>query len=138
MSNKYLEKIAEIEQKLLNKAEADEFLTGYVHPDKVKSRTAISHKGKTVGFMTPREVSKKGKWKGVWRTGAIYVDPKYRGKGVASKAIKDFYKDGKKGMVRVDVNNASSRKAFEKAGFKVVEGKDKVVDGDTLQMMKNF
>lgn len=76
-------------------------------------RVGIYHEGKLVGFYGPR------KDRGYWRTGSIYILPNYRGLGLASKAVNDFFsKVEGKGLAYIEPHNISSMKAYEKAGFK--------------------
>lgn len=74
----------------------------------------LDDEGIVVGFMTPRQD------RGYWRTGAIYTDPKVRGKGYAKRAIEEFFKDGSHQPARVWIsdNNDRSQRAFVGAGFK--------------------
>lgn len=114
----YMQKLAAdraISRQLLLEADADPQIQGYVYPDdKTRIRVPIVSDGKTVGFYTPR---KDGT---VWRTGAIYVKPEYRGQGLASAAIAEYMRD-KKGSAFIEDGNTASRAAFIRAGF--VKGK---------------
>lgn len=97
---------------LLIEGNRDRFIKGYVRPrKKTGEHVPIKHDGKVVGFFTPREDPG-----GYWRTGAIYVQPEHRGKGLASKAIREFFK-GKKGKAFIEHENAASRRAFTAGGF---------------------
>jgi GNAT superfamily N-acetyltransferase len=114
----YMQKLAaarDISRQLLLEAEADPQIQGYVYPDDTaRTRVPIVAADRTVGFFTPR---KDGS---VWRTGAIYVQPSYRGQGLATAAIAEFMRD-KKGTAFIEDSNAASRAAFVRAGF--VKGK---------------
>ena len=97
---------------LLKKGEADQELTGFVHPDNPeKDRGGIYLNDELVGFMTPRE-EKTG-----WRVGAIYIQPEKRKLGIASAAIKDFLADKDASQLPIGINNTYSQKAFANAGF---------------------
>lgn len=48
--------------------------------------------------------------------GAIYVRPEFRGRGLATKAIKDFMLD-RRGRAFIEHENIASQRAYEKAGF---------------------
>ena len=50
--------------------------------------------------MTPR-IGKNG----VWRVGAIFVDPDHRGKEIGSEALISFFKDRKASDVPIDIDN---------------------------------
>jgi len=77
-----------------------------------------------VGFMTPRQDSR---FNNRWRTGAIFVAPNLRGKGIARMAIKEFFKD-KKGYSWISNQNTASQKAFSAAGF--VKGEERSSSAD--------
>ena len=104
---------ARIPERMLEDARRDRFLgPDVVHAD--RSMTGIMYGEKLVGFLTPRV--NDGDW---WRTGAIYVDKKYRGIGIGGAAIGLFFSDKKKGLALVEPENAASRSAFLKAGFTI-------------------
>jgi predicted acetyltransferase len=86
-----------------------------------------------VGFMTPREEDRFGE--GRWRTGAIFVDKKFRGKGIAQEAIKDFFSK-KKGYAWISNKNTSSQKAFYNAGF--YKGEERNVGDSDLDQGHNW
>jgi len=77
--------------------------------------------------MTPR---KDG---GHWRTGAIYVLPAYRSLGIATKAIKLFVRDHHPTVSVIETTNTASMKAFDAAGFDIVD--TKVIGGQTYSVM---
>jgi GNAT superfamily N-acetyltransferase len=83
--------------------------------DNGSKRVGIYHEGNLVGFYSPK---KSGDY---WRTGTIYVDPKFRGKGLGTKAINDFFSQKKKGLAYIEPSNLGSMGAFTKAGFKEVK-----------------
>ncbi len=104
--------ISEI-QALLIEADRSEELTGFVYPDdSSRKRIAIKEEEAIVGFFTPRQDPDK-----VWRMGAIYITPDFRGKGLGSRAIQCFMAD-KDGRAFIEYSNFASKKAYEKAGFK--------------------
>lgn len=106
---------------LLKMADADPDLTGFVDPDnfrkvRIPIRDSTEH---IVGFATPRQDKDD-----VWRMGAIYVKPEYRGKGLARTAIQSFmYK--RKGRAFIENENIASQKAYEAAGFSKKRPDDK-------------
>lgn len=99
-----------IPQALLEEADKDPMIAGFVYPHEQRNRVPIQHEGQTVGFFTPREDN------GVLRTGAIYVQPAHRGKGLASSAIRQ-YVAGKPARALIETGNEASRRAFVGAGF---------------------
>ena len=104
-----------IPKDFLIKGDNDREIAGYVYPnDPTRERAGIYVDGELVGFMTPRQVKD-----GRWRVGALYINPKKRGKGVAADAIKEFFKDKKASPVPIGVDNISSQKTFSKAGFQL-------------------
>lgn len=117
-----------IPQDLLNDADNDKELSGYVHPENESlNRLAIIHNNEMVGFMTPR---KEGEF---YRTGAIYIKPEHRSKGLGTAAIKEFFKD-KQGKTLISDKNPASLKAYLNAGFQHT-GKS-IKDGDdTLHVL---
>lgn len=103
---------------LLNSADNHQEFAGgnYVKgEDKDKQRVVALSNDEVVGFMTPRFQPESG----FWRSGAIYVDPKHQGKGIASAMLQKFFSDPSHLPARVWIanNNTSSQKAFMKAGF---------------------
>ncbi len=103
-------------RELLLRADSDPLLAGYVYPgDETKTRLPIYHGENLVGFATPRQDQD-----GVWRMGALFVLPEYRGRGLARTAIASFMK-GRRGRAFIETDNDPSQKAYEAAGFKVVK-----------------
>lgn len=109
-----------IPRKLLLEANKDKDIEGYVHPNKKVNRVAIHKDGEVVGFFTPREEN------GYHRVGALYVQPKHRGQGLASNAIRDYMSD-KKSKVLIEDDNIASIRAHLKAGY--VKGNKSIVEG---------
>lgn len=118
--NKYLDKVAAVIDgdilKLMDIAD-DEHKEKYPNwsqrdREDRKNRVPIRYEGDTVGFYTPYKTSLG------WRTGTIYVHPDYRGKGIGTKAIQDFFVNKKNGMAYIEPDNLASMAAFIKAGFK--------------------
>lgn len=103
--------------KLLEDADKDEYLGGFVRPDiSLGERKWIYDGDQIAGFMTPRTaVSPHDGWK-YNRVGAVYMDPNHRGKGLARKAIEDYSKD-KPVVAYIRDGNEGSERAFERAGF---------------------
>jgi GNAT superfamily N-acetyltransferase len=113
---------SEIPYYVLDKASQDKFLPGLLQLDKGIRRILIRHEGMPAGFYTPKQSTYEGvKY---WRTGPIYILPEYRGKGLATKIITEFFKNKEYGLAYVNCNNAASVSCFTKAGLiKVTIGK---------------
>ena len=110
----------EVMKLLLIEANADTHIAGFVYPDDpARARLPIFEDGQLVGFATPRQDKD-----GVWRMGAIFIKPEFRGHGLGSGAIRDFMSE-RRGRAFIEEENASSERAYEKAGFR---RKHKVVD----------
>ena len=79
----------------------------------------IVEDGVMVGMLNPRErwLENAGKKVREHRVGDIYISPEHRGKGYASKAIREYFADKKSGSAVILDSNADSRRAFERAGF---------------------
>ncbi len=107
-----LQKQASVGRDLLIEADKDPGIAGFVRPDSGAERVAFTHKGKAVGFMTPRLDPD-----GYHRVGAVYVSPEHRGKGIASRNIAR-YMQGKKSKVWIDDDNVATARAHAKAGYK--------------------
>jgi len=104
-----------IPQDLLLLADKNPEISGFVYPeDSDKVRAGIYRGDKLVGFFTPRE-ERKGLG---WRVGAIFIHQDERGSGITTEVLKEFFKDRVAAPVPISVDNISSRKSFERAGFK--------------------
>lgn len=113
-----------IPKDLLTLADKNPEISGFVYPENENKVRAGIYKGKKlVGFFTPRE--ERGDLG--WRVGAIFIHPDERGSGIAAKVLKKFFKDRVAAPVPISVDNISSRKSFERAGFKDT-GKEIVED----------
>jgi len=100
-------------KELLVQADQEATLSGYVYPsDDTRKRIPIWFQNQIVGFATPRQDPDK-----VWRMGAIYVTPEYRGKGLAREAIRGFM-NGLSGRAFTEDGNLPTRRAFFSAGFR--------------------
>lgn len=111
------ESYSDIPDALLSAANNDPVLKGFIGNQ--RQRVAIYDGEVIVGFMQPSQIEFKEKT--YWRTGNIYVLPEYRNKGLGTKAILDFFSDKPEGLAWIAFDNASSMKAFTKAGFHKVE-----------------
>jgi GNAT superfamily N-acetyltransferase len=99
-------------QKLLDHSTKDKFLGDIVNHKKLTNLVVFYYNDKLVGFAIPRRESD-----GYHRTGPIYVEPAYRGKGIAKQFVKEHFAD-KKGRSYIDDRNAASQAVYKHAGFK--------------------
>ena len=97
--------------RLFKMASQEHFLGMFIYTKKLSDVVSLLYRGTVVGFAIPRK-----DYDGYWRTGPIFVEPKYRGKHIASQFIKSFFSD-KPGRSMVDSKNSASRHAFLSAGF---------------------
>lgn len=78
-------------------------------------RVGIYKDKNLVGFFTPRvqvykDVSRD-------KSGTIYIQPKYRRKGIATEALNLFFADKTRGISYVEHGNTASLKTYLKLGF---------------------
>lgn len=112
--NKFFYGTYDIEQMkiLLLETDKSEELAGFVYPnDDSRLRLPIFKNEKLVGFATPREDKD-----GVWRMGAIYITPDFRGQGLAAATIRSFMQS-RKGRAFIENENIASQRAYKAAGF---------------------
>ena len=105
-------RMASVDHSLLLEADKDPGIAGFVRPDSTVARVPFKHRGKVVGFMTPRVDPD-----GYHRVGAVYVKPEYRNRGIASRNISKYMR-GKKSKVWIEDNNLATARAHMKAGYK--------------------
>lgn len=67
--------------------------------------------GTAAGFIMPMKGDR-----GYQRVGSIYIEPKWRGKGIAEDYVRLFFKD-KPGQAWIRPTNIPSQKTFQSAGF---------------------
>lgn len=123
---KRVNKITPEINKLLEEAANDKYLGEIVFSKKIGVIYLFEIDGELVGFAIPRRESD-----GYFRTGPIYVRPKYRNKGIASNFVSSFFKH-RKGRAYIDVTNKASQKIFIKNGF-IKTNKTILVDDEILQ-----
>lgn len=119
---------------LIRMASKDRFLGDSVLEEPDSNLRLIHHEGEIAGVAWFRRQSD-----GRYQLDAIFVDPKYRGKGVASDFLITFYAN-KKGRAWVESNNHPSIAALKKAGFKKKEGGSKsghLIDREFDQYLKD-
>lgn len=116
-------------KKLISKASKDKYLGDKVYECDNNRIQLLYYKEDIAGICWPRRDSD-----GRYRTGPIYVLPEYRGKGVASSFVIEYFKD-REGRAYIEPSNLSSINTFKKAGFKKVEksSRNKNVDFDLYQ-----
>ena len=103
----------EIPEAIIFEAQIEPMLNGVI-PD-VEERQPI-YDGKTVvGFFTPKQLMFRGH--PYWRAGATYVQINHRRKGLAQKALIEFFQDKPYGMAYIEPRNTASLKTFESVGF---------------------
>ena len=103
----------DIPKEIIEAANKDPILSGYIKED--RKRVGIYYGKKIVGFYQPTEIVYKGKTYS--RTGNIFILEEYRGHGLGTKTIIDFFSDKERGLSYVAANNKPSLKMFENAGF---------------------
>lgn len=112
--------------KIIGNAAEDPFLGGFVKTRPLKDFVGFFYDhNELAGFAIPRKDSD-----GYYRTGAIYVEPKFRSKGIAKAFVQDYFKD-KKGRAFIEPDNTASIALFTSAGFVKTDKKVKH-DGDEL------
>lgn len=99
---------------LMKMAAKDKFLGDIVYDQPSSRLRLIYHEGEIVGMCWPRRESD-----GRYRTGPIFVDPHYRGKGIGTTFLKEFFST-KKGRAYIEPDNHASITMYKKAGFKKV------------------
>lgn len=99
---------------LMKMARHDRWLGTIVDDQPMSRLRLIHHEGEVVGMCWPRRESD-----GRWRTGPIFVDPKYRSKGIGTAFLKEFFAT-RKGRAYIEPDNYASINAYKKAGFSKV------------------
>jgi RimJ/RimL family protein N-acetyltransferase len=94
----------------------DEFVGVVIGQQRESNLRVIHYAGDIVGLCWPQRSSD-----GRYCMDLIFVDPKYQGKGIATRVLKDYYAN-KKGRAYIEPANTASIQAFTKAGFKKKEG----------------
>ena len=107
---------------LLEESNKDQFLKNYFDIkdfDNYKSGIVsiiTIEEDQLVGFYKPRKVT-SGDYKDYYRSGPIFIKPKYRGKGYAKEALDDYF-ENKKGMCWISDKNTNSQRLYKSIGFK--------------------
>lgn len=128
-------------QEVIKLAGSEEHLKGEFDADgNSKARKVIITDTEDVaGFFTPSQTSVKGvKY---WRAGALYLLPKYRGKGLMYLALKEYFRSHIPGIAWIADSNTASINVFTKLGFKPYKPKEyEGIPGFwyTLTSVKNY
>lgn len=101
----------------------DKYLGAGIFDKDLSKLVTIDYLGTVVGFVVPNQERD-----GRWRTGPIFIDPKYRGKGIAKLFVGKFFQ-GKKGRAWIDDSNGSSIGTYTANGFVAT---DRVVEQDGI------
>lgn len=102
----------EAKHRLYTLAYSDPFLGGESLKPGIKGMQLITlPSGEHVGFVMPMAGTA-----GYSRVGSIYIEPKYRGKGIAGKFVAEYFKD-KPGQAWIRPTNKPSQGTFYSAGF---------------------
>lgn len=125
-------KLIQIPKSILAAARADKYVGDEIDSDDNVKYLPIMKGDKIVGFLSPKTTSYKGQ--SYHRTGAIFVMSAYRGEGLASKAIREFYVHKERGLAYIEVGNVRSQRAFEAAGF-VKEKETQGANGKKFNLM---
>lgn len=97
---------------LIKMASKDRFLGESVLEEPESNMHLIYHEGELAGLAWIKRQSG-----GYYQLDSIFVDPKYRGKGVATDFLKIYYAN-KKGRAWIESDNHASVATFTNAGFK--------------------
>lgn len=116
---------------ILAEGQSDPALGDIVTKWLVDSVVAFVADGQLVGFAIPR---KDGQ---VYRTGPIYVTPKYRRRGVAAGFVLTYFK-GRRGRAWIDDKNEASKALYTKAGFKPTDRKTSDHTGYYTEWLKGI
>jgi ribosomal protein S18 acetylase RimI-like enzyme len=109
---------AKIPKDMLMDADESDFILGMAkHKRSSLKRCGIYYSvngidKQIVGFIIPREVDHDK-----WTIDAIYVDPEFRDKDIASQALILFFANREAAEVHLDVNDSVAHQVFGKAGF---------------------
>jgi len=120
-------------RELIRMASKDRFLGESVLEEPDSNMHLIYHEGELAGLAWVKRKSD-----GYYQTDSIFVDPKYRGKGVAVGFLTIFYMN-KKGRAWIESDNHASIAVFTKAGFKKKIGGSKkghLIDREFDQYIK--
>lgn len=99
--------------RLIHMALKDPFLGPAAVTEDPTQMKWIMWNDRPIGFYVPKQEAD-----GRYRTGTIYIDPAYRGKGHAYMEVKGFFDEGKKpGRAWIEPGNRASQSLYKRAGF---------------------
>ena len=125
------ESVEDAKHRLLDMAMNDPFLGPAALPVDINElELIITKNGEYAGFITPMKGG--GNYR---RVGSIFVDPKFRGKGVARDFVVDYFKD-KPGQSWIRPDNKPSQGTFKAAGF-FKTGKTQIANGKLYEEWVN-
>lgn len=108
--------------RLVRDATKDPQLGEFILQKKLSSIRVFYYNDIPVGFAIPRRESD-----GRYRTGPIYVNPRYRHKGVAKAFVAEYF-SGRPGRCYIEPHNIASIRLFTSCGFRRTS--KTLVDGD--------
>lgn len=82
----------------------------------------IMYKNQTIGMLTTDKLSPDSEY---WYIGEIYIDKKYRGKGIGTALIKSEIEGHDKIKLQVSQSNKHAIKLYKSLGFKITETNNK-------------
>lgn len=106
-----LANLEEDAKRLIALAEKDKFLGPEALKHHMDNISMIRYQDKNVGFMVPFRESD-----GRYRSGTIYIEPKYRNLGLATTHLSQWFKN-RRGRAWIEPDNKASQKTFKNAGF---------------------
>lgn len=138
--SKLVDKVSVIARNSLSKEQKEEFdivqEKGYSDPFLKGAETNITGKmdamviihdtdKQVIGFLVPERTSYKGQRH--WRSGAVYLKPEYRGRGIMFNVLQEFFLKHNPALAWIDDSNNKSINLFTKLGF--IKHKPKDHDG---------
>lgn len=122
--NKLTEDQAKEFENVLKVAAKDKFLgdDGVEPENDEKKRMVIFVKDEIAGFFSPERSSIKGVIH--HRAGALFLIPKFRGKGIMEIVLREFFSKHSPGLSWIDDSNYKSISLFKRLGFKQGKQRD--------------
>ncbi|MDD3159808.1 MAG: GNAT family N-acetyltransferase [Candidatus ainarchaeum sp.] len=137
-----IKKITEKDIIELNKIIKTEFSYTNFTNDKLIEKINLSNfyliklidKSKLIGFLEIEQIDNEKA-----RLNAIYIDNKYRRKGLATKLINNGLKQSKKNGIKtifllVKEKNDIAKKVYEKNGFNYTKEHDKIIENSVIEI----
>ncbi len=109
---------------ILKKASEDKYLQGEddILDEASVKKVIVLDDSTVAGFFSPTRTSMKAKR--YWRAGALFLDDKFRGKGLMTEVLKKFFADHNPGIAWIADSNKSSISLFSRLGFKQYKPKE--------------